>query len=389
VSTLSKVVAAVEVSDWSKLPRDLQFKFFEYAAEERDRVKRRIGEVRAKLDFLRPHVKVHRIGEGCEWKNLRVGVVDGSCSPSMSDRLGGRIGVYSYGYQIFEGNRLVEEWVDGGRVSMDQTGNASRGNKLLSLVRWRAERGVAVPLLNRVDLLLLDGSFFGFRALGKHLRGTDMDETTRLSKILFESGKAIGVIKRVRSNIIDGWLAYHYDSDDFCLSMNDKYILSMLMNPGTYFSYASLLGRGTDHFFYNFYREALKERRKIGVVDPDSILTWAKRRVVDMWRTNLGVDPVPLMGSERYFVRCCVMPPFLFEAPASMDEGRLEEIFAYFQAFHNPATGLPFPIDTVDDLVSLPRGFQREFVDEVQAQLIGEGVVDSYFEYLNPQKEED
>lgn len=54
-------------------------------------------------------------------------------------------------------------------------------------------------------------------------------------------------------------------------------------------------------------------------------------------------------------------------------------------------TGLPFPIDLIDENVLLPRGFTKEFVEEVEALLIQDKALDkvdlsNYFSYLNPQK---
>lgn len=65
-------------------------------------------------------------------------------------------------------------------------------------------------------------------------------------------------------------------------------------------------------------------------------------------------------------------------------------MLAYFQANPNPVTGLPFPIDLIDQNVSLPRGFTKEFVE---ALLIRDRELDgfdlsNYFMYINPQMEE-
>ena len=66
-------------------------------------------------------------------------------------------------------------------------------------------------------------------------------------------------------------------------------------------------------------------------------------------------------------------------------------LLAYFQANYNPATGFPFPIDLIDESVSLPRKFTKEFVEEIEALLIQDEELDkidlsNYFAYLNPQK---
>lgn len=378
-------------TEWGKLPPDLQFQFFGQATKEKEMIKKRLIEIRKKLKFLRPQVKINPIPEDDGWRNWRVGVVDGSSPPFMSDRIGGRFGVYSHGYQIFKGKDMVDERVYGGRVSRNQIEDPDLGNAFLSLARWKGERKTAVSLLDRVDLLLLDGSFFGYGVSGRVARQTEegkrlMNEVTELSRTLLESGKTLEVIKRARSNVIDGWLTYQYGSENSCLSMNDKYILSLLMPPRSFFTYNSLVGE-TAHWYFGRFRPSFRQRTTLRYKDMDSIMKWTRKDFHNMWK-RLGIDSSLLMGIERLFVHCCGMPPFQLGVPAIGKE-KLGKILSYFQTFHNSATGLPFPIDTVDELVTISRGFQREFVDEIQAQLIRERITDPYFEYMNPQKEED
>ena len=57
------------------------------------------------------------------------------------------------------------------------------------------------------------------------------------------------------------------------------------------------------------------------------------------------------------------------------------------------ATGLPFPLDLVDENVSLPENLTREFVEEVEALLIKDKELNkislqNHFLSINPQKEE-
>ena len=71
----------------------------------------------------------------------------------------------------------------------------------------------------------------------------------------------------------------------------------------------------------------------------------------------------------------------------------VKTILSYFQASHNPATGLPFPMDLIDQNVSLPTEFTKEFVEEVEALLIRDSEIEkydlsNYFQSINPQKEE-
>ena len=58
-------------------------------------------------------------------------------------------------------------------TSPDQIGDPKAGNRILQLIRLKAEKEVADGF-DRVDLLLLDGSFFGFRVLGIRSSAEDL-----------------------------------------------------------------------------------------------------------------------------------------------------------------------------------------------------------------------
>ena len=57
------------------------------------------------------------------------------------------------------------------------------------------------------------------------------------------------------------------------------------------------------------------------------------------------------------------------------------------------ATGLPLLLDLIDQDVGIPRGFTREFVEEIEATLARDPDLDKFeletrFSSLNPQKQE-
>jgi hypothetical protein len=107
---------------------------------------------------------------------------------------------------------------------------------------------------------------------------------------------------------------------------------------------------------------------------------------------SLKIDHGQVLRTARYHVRCSNALPFELETPLNKE---VEPLLSYFLGFHNPATGLPWPIDLVDENVSLPRGFTREFVEEIEAELIRDPEVQdkiglqAYFSHINPQKAED
>jgi len=84
------------------------------------------------------------------------------------------------------------------------------------------------------------------------------------------------------------------------------------------------------------------------------------------------------------------MPPFCFETPINFN---LDSILAFFKASCNKATGLPMALDLTDQDVTIPAGFTREFVEEIEARLIkvpelNKFHVENHFSSINPQKQE-
>jgi hypothetical protein len=82
--------------------------------------------------------------------------------------------------------------------------------------------------------------------------------------------------------------------------------------------------------------------------------------------------------------------PFCTEAKIGM---YVSKIIPCLATVHNPATGLPLPLDMVDQNVGLPTGFTREFVEEIEANLVRDPELDKFdlqnhFAHLHPQKEE-
>ena len=123
----------------------------------------------------------------------------------------------------------------------------------------------------------------------------------------------------------------------------------------------------------------------------DQLYESAKRKVTHSIYKSLEYAVERIVSLARYFVRCGEPPPFEFEVKIGTE---IEPLLSYFKAFHNPATGLPWPIDLVDLNTTIPKGFNKEFVEEIEALLIKDAstrkeMLLNYFTYLNPQKEED
>jgi len=392
---------------WLKLPQPLQHQFFKLAEIEAEKCKARIQRIQQRLRSLSEVIKGRPIPDSDEWRKWRVAVVDGSNSPTTSERLGIRIGTYCASYLIFDGMQQVDEGYVSRCYVTEQQEGYSESLTILELLRLNLERELAYRCLKEkgVDWVILDGSFFGFRAsahrvkeemvgvdeyrFGRELISNIRDKTLAL----VDSKKAVGLVKRSRSTAIDGWLLYKHGDPSKCVGANDKYILAALLQPGHYFAYEWLFERPEAYNFYAqmkaLYDYAILSRRKIRSMN--QLYDSAKRKVTHSVYKSLEYAVERITNLVRYFVRCNEPPPFEFEVKIGTE---IEPLLSYFKAFHNPATGMPWPIDLVDFNTSIPKGFNKEFVEEIEALLIKDAstrkdVLLRYFTYLNPQKEED
>jgi len=413
-----------EESAISRLPPRLQEEFFELAGRAARRVAEELRREKERVLELRKHLRFRSIPEGLA-KDLRVGVVDGSSSPRLSERLGYRIGVYTGCYMVFDGGEIIsdgdEESMAAGYIMTPQTGSSLYTRKLLSLMRTFLERDLALKCMEKydVDLMIIDGSFYGFRArcseikekeflgLGSRIVGWELvREVYEKSKRLLDSGKAIGVIKRIRTAAIDGWLLSRNWRMEETLNKNDRSLLRSLMRCGEYFDYRDLLGDRWSYLHYNGLKGWFKEiKRMIKDLPEDRKLEKALGHVDRKLRTQIITDLAPkdsgsemreeifreVIGVRRIYVRLSpYAPPTCIELGRGVD---LESTLAYLMENANLATGLPFPLDLVDANVSVDRRIAREFADEVEARLLLDhelNAEDVHGEFIsiNPQKEE-
>jgi len=402
---MSTVGAQESPPDWLKLPVRLQHQFFEHAAAEAWRTKKLLLEQKKKLEEIGRHLSFKPIPEDDSWRNWRVAVVDGSESPVMSERVGGRFGTYSAGYHIFQEMELVEEEYFSGYMTDDQVGSREASQKVLELLTTELEREAALKCLEKsVDLIIIDGPFFGFRPRCRIVAEKDMtalrprkgsDLVKRLvemSQELLDCGKAVGIVKRIETAAIDGWTILRTGNRDLALSRNDKDILASFMKLGESFSYEEHFG-SPDTFNYlsrlawAFGRFYTTE----GGRSMESIYRACKGDVERNIRREINCDPSQILRTTRFFVRCSYpAPPFAIEVKPGM---AIEPLLAFCQATCNKATGLPLALDLIDQDVGIPRGFTREFVEEVEATLARDPDLDKFeletrFSSSNPQKRE-
>jgi len=389
--------------DWVKIPSRMQEQFFELAEKEAEMTKTRLLEDQDKMSKLRERLTFNKIMEDDSWKSWRIGVVDGSDSPILSERIGGRFGTYGATYHIYKGLDLMEEEYFSGSMADYQTGDSEISRKLLSVLTACLERDVALLCLERdVDLLIIDGSFFGFRPRCSTLHnhpvqdrrfrsGAELVKHVRdASKKLLESGKAIGVIKRVQTASLDGWTIHKDGNNDSVLYRNDKDIFASLLKPNEWFSYEIAYKDSTVYSTYSRLATAYRLYDRPGRTI-ESILEFCENDVHKNIRRDLLCEPKEILNTSRHFVRCSYpAPPFCFETPIGYD---LKPLLAYFGATCNKATGLPIALDLTDQDITIPLGFTGEFVEEIEAQLIKMPDLDKYeiethFTSLNPQKQE-
>jgi len=390
-------------TEWTKIPKRMQHQFFELAAKEASHAKLKLLEDKTKLVEIKKLLKFKDVALNDEWKKWRICVVDGSDSPVMGERVGGRFGAYGVTYHIYEGSELTEEDYYSGQFVDPQLGDSEASMKMLSLLTTCLERDVALECLEKnIDLLLIDGSFFGFRPRCRIIHnhrvpGDEFKDGAELVKHvaeaslrLLKSGKAVGIIKRVQTAALDGWLTY-IGKRKLMLSRNDKDILSSLMREKQHFSYEDAFG---DPIMFNYFTRLATayDRYAVDVSrSMESIFKACKDDVERNVRRDLMLNSTQIFKTSRHFIRCTYpAAPFCYETSLNC---RLNNLMAFFIGVRNNSTGLPLLLDLTDQDITLPAGFTQELVEEIEANLVKDPELDKYeienhFASLNPQKQE-
>jgi hypothetical protein len=384
-----------ELIDWVKLPQDLQHRFFELAEQEAKNLAETIHQLNLQLKELKDTLQsyIHKLPSLD--KTLLVAAVDSSRSPKLSERLGVRYGVFAAGTIFLKGIEKREEVFKAGVFKRKQALSQDKSKFLFGLLATCIEREMSLEALNKCDLLILDGSFYGFvdeaylikkSGLFSSYEEKVLNEAFEATEELRRSGKVIGVIKRSHTRVIGGYLALKNKTNPFT-TIIDKLILSMLMPEKSYLNYQDLIGETLPQIYTR-----LATLAHIGWSESD-LMEEAEKRIF-MPFDSLGLYKEGFKEMKRIQVRFQKhLPPCEIEYPSSIPLSRLLEFLGQ-KNFFNEATNLPIALDLIDDMVGLPAKFTEEFVSEVEGRVLEEIIkmheekeaVKTFFTLLNPQK---
>ncbi len=386
-----------EYVEWLKLPHDLQSKFFQKAEEESARVVENLGTMLQDLENIKPLIEPRLKKITTHDRQYIVGAVDGSRSPNLSERIGARYGVFTAGAVTIRGNTRLDERYEAGIFKRRQVYSKDKSRHFFSLLTMYAERKLALELLDEVDLLLLDGSFYGFvyTALPMLREGKVGDEEKRIiadikqmTDKLLESRKAIAVIKRSHASIIGGWIALEENKpDNPYVRMLDKLLLTYLMPGGAVFYYDDLIGEKHPAMFYI----RLAALARMGWPEERDPVKRAYEVTYDPF-TKFQLDYSLFNTLTRMQVKAYDTTPVCeIEYSRLTPRDRIGEWLGQ-RNFFSDGTGLPTAIDLVDQLVGIPAKFTDEFVAEIEARALEKlrgkdpNITRIFFTYLNPQK---
>ncbi len=370
--------------EWLSLPHPLSIELMERAEEEASQISPLIEKLAESVNSAKSLISslIEPLGEG---KVMRVGAVDGSRSPKLSERMGARYGLIAAGALIIEGKRRIDERYVAGQFKRKQALSEEVSKYFFDLLSVYAERKIALEILDDVDLLFIDGSFYSFvyPVLRMRKRGSFGEreeeifrEVYEMTKKLSRSKKVIGVIKRSHTRAIGGFIALNSIEElRDLIKVIDKLILSVVMPPKTVFRYERLIGDEN----VSVYTQAAHLASK-GL--SEGLMERAREKAYEPFK-KLGLDLDEFKSMRRAQVKAYASTPVCELEHPSIDLEIGEDSFS-------DATGLPVAIDLIDSSVSLSSKLTDEYVSEVEARVLerlkDKEIVKWFFHFLNPQK---
>lgn len=382
-----------EIPEWIKLPVNLQHEFFKLAEKEAQEIIGIIKEIDSNLKIIRDKVLPHIKPVPDQEKMSIIAAVDGSRSPKLSERLGVRYGVFTYGAVYLQGRERMDERLEARVFKARQGISRAECRYVFPLLMTYFERKMALEALEKCNLLFIDGSFYSFiyPALDMKKRGFlegrehIIKEIFSITEKLRESRKVLGVIKRSQTKALGGYLVLEIGENPF-ITILDKHILSLLMPQRTFFEYRSILGEKSTTIYTGIARLA----RKMEVNDPQRLIKEAEEKAYKPLET-LKLSKEGFMEMRRAHIRFYDgLPPCEIEYPSTLD---IREVLAERNLF-SEVTNLPVTVDLIDNLTNISSKFTEEFVSEIEGRVLealaknGESLnsIKSFFSFLNPQK---
>jgi len=384
-----------ELIEWLKLPQDLQHRFFELAEQEAKNLVKTITELKIQLESLKELIQshIHNLNE-TEITQI-VAAVDSSRSPRLSERLGVRYGVIAAGVIYLKGIEKRDETFRAGVYKRKQALSQDKSKYYFDILSTYIERKMALEALDKCDLLIIDGSFYGFVYSVQRMKSAgfygyeeesivkDILETTEK---LRTSGKVIGVIKRSHTRALGGYLAFMEKRNNPFTTIIDKLILSILMPEKTLFNYHDLIKNDPVQLYTQMALlasrgslENLREEAEKRVYAPFEAIGLKRNVINDLRRVQVRVYKS--------------MPPCEIEFPSSISIEKLSRMLGQKDMF-NEATNLPIALDLIDSMITLPAKFTEEFVSEIEGRVLEtvtqfkehQEIIKMFFTLLNPQK---
>lgn len=393
------------MSSWDEIAPELRDQFYGYVGKDAERLYKRLSSIDEVIkkpirNALRGFFV--KLGSDGRWYG-RLSAVDGSTTPSLSMRLGITYALFSV--------VVVRDVIDREESNLQRKlGISYEANGeyidypntyvLRRKLEWKMalkERRAALNELRKSDIVILDGSFFGYLygiyklikygGLTREIKKI-AGEITRHTIKLAESGRTIGVVKRGRTSAIVPW-AYIKGIVDRVYDLRDRSILSIVQPTETILYYRRLLGGRP--WMYRVYSRLIKRGSfsKDAVDDAIDHIKKAFSIAIESVDSTTNVDEV-LNLTERAVVRHYEAAPVEIDLPVDRDD--CVDVFIGDRRLFNDSTNLPYANDIADLESNLPRKFSKDFTDEVEATLIRKYDIDpnlvrAIFTNVNPQKD--
>lgn len=385
---------------WDEIAIELKEQFYELVGNESEklyeRIKPVIGDIEKigrRLDaYFKPAERSDDLDE------VRIAAIDGSSTSTISIRLGCAYSLFSI--VVVRDAYKFRSDIDVSYFAFKVSSEYPEDKLLKRLTTWNMlmrEREIALKEVEDSDLVIIDGSFFGYlhsifklvrmRMLPREIR----DLATKITDYtirLVESGRVIGVVKRGRTSAIIPW-AYMEGIISKPHRMIDRLILSMVQPVGSTFSYTHLFGYS---FGYKVFNRAFREIL-IGKRPPIDKLKGDLLELISISIENTGaiITSRQLLDmAERIVVRHYPTGPVEMDVPLRR-EGILWDFLCDNRMFSD-ATNIPWINDLADLESRIPSDFSRDFADEVEATLVrrfdlNPEFLRAFFTNINPQKD--